>query len=184
MDLIAHTRPRPGREPGASCFELGDHARLVQALSGVTTAMQLIGTIRKRFAEGDTYESSDIRTTEQLARAAREAGVDHLILLSSTGAGRPMGAYLQAKAKAERIVTESGIPFTIVRPSAFDGDRHHAPPGLAAVTKLLGLSRFRPIRVEQLAQTLLHVATTRSAVGEVLEGDTLWREVEAASRQS
>ena len=96
------------------------------------TVVQLIGTIRARFKSGDTYETSDIGTTRQLVDAAKLAGsIDHIVLLSSVGAGRPIGAYLKAKAAAEKLVVDSGIPYTILRPSTFDGEGHKPPPGWA-----------------------------------------------------
>src|ERR1700694_2307117 len=81
-DLVLHARRAV---PGSVAFELSDRTRLVSSLSGCTTVGQLIGTMRKRFASGDTYETSDVGTTRLLADAAREAGVDHFVLLSSLG---------------------------------------------------------------------------------------------------
>src|SRR5215470_9066574 len=112
IPCLAHVRPKPGRipGPGQAVFELSDRRALVSALRGCTTVLQLIGTMRSRFASGDTYETSDVGTTRDLVEGAREAGVDHLVLVSSVGAGRPVGAYLQAKAAAEALVRGAGIP--------------------------------------------------------------------------
>jgi uncharacterized protein YbjT (DUF2867 family) len=174
--LVPHYRRAPSSPiVGAAVFGLEDTARLVEGLRGVTTVVQCIGTMRKRFAAGDTYETSDIGTTAQLLDSAREVGsVDHVVLLSSVGAGRPMGAYLKAKAKVEAMVTASGIPYTIFRPSAFDGEGHKAPPGMALLTRIPGLGVYRPIRVEALAGAILRVARTREPLGVVLEGDALF----------
>ena len=181
IDLLAHARPRPGREepaPDMLVFDLQDREALVHALAGRTTVIQCIGTMRKRFKSGDTYETSDVGTTRLLVEAAREAGsVDHLVLLSSVGAGSPVGAYLKAKAEAERLVRESGIPWTVFRPSAFDGAGHKVPPGASWVANALGLSRYRPIRVDALAASMLGVACARAPLGEVLEGELLWAQV-------
>lgn len=178
---VAHTRPKPDRPPSPESFDLGDHAALVAALRECTTVVQLIGTMRKRFATGDTYQTSDIGTTQKLVTAAREAGsIDHVVLLSSVGAGKPRGAYLQAKAQAETLVRDSGVPYTTFRPSAFMGEGHRAPPGAQALTRLLGLDRFRPIAVEDLARAILHVAVERAPLDTVLEGESLWRVVEAS----
>ncbi|MCA9522885.1 MAG: NAD(P)H-binding protein [Myxococcales bacterium] len=183
-DVIAHRRPKGGSEapPNAAVFELGDKAALGEALEGVTTVIQLIGTMRKRFAAGDTYETSDIGTTRQLVEAARASAVDHFILLSSVGAGRPMGAYLKAKAEAERLVRDSGIVYTIFRPSFFDGEGHKAPPGAALVTNWLRLERYRPIAVETLAAAILACGRERAPLNRVLEGGPLWDWVEQSSR--
>lgn len=183
VSFVAHQRLKHGAAgPGVASFELSEAPRLEAALADATTVVQLIGTMRKRFASGDTYETSDIGTTRHLVDAAKRAGIDHFVLLSSVGAGRPRGAYLRAKAEAERIVRGSGIAFTIVRPSAFEGAGHHAPPGMRAVTRLFGLARYEPIRVEDLACLLLHVGTQRAPLNGILEGESLWRELASAKR--
>lgn len=180
--LVPHVRP--GREHGygsrAAVLELADGEALSRAMSGCSAVLQLIGTMRKRFARGDTYETSDIATTQQLVDAARRAGVGHIVLLSSVGAGRPTGSYLQAKAKAEAIVRDSGLAYTILRPSSFVGEGHKPPPGLLAVTRLLGLDSVRPIAIEDLAAALLHVALTGQPKAAILEGKSLWAVVDAA----
>jgi uncharacterized protein YbjT (DUF2867 family) len=183
VGVIPHfRRPQEHAPPDAAVFPLDEHARLVEALRRATTVVQCIGTIRKRFAAGDTYESSDIRTTELLVEAAREAGsIDHVVLLSSAGAGRPVGAYLRAKARAEAIVTGSGLAYTIFRPGVFDGEGHHAPPGSGLVARLPGLAKFRPIRVETLARAMLHVVKDGAPLGAVLEGASLFRVVDEAT---
>ena len=184
LAIVPHYRKVQDAAPAtAAVFPLDDHARLVAALRGATTVVQCIGTMRKRFASGDTYESSDIGTTVQLIAAAREAGtLDHLVLLSSVGAGRPIGAYLRAKARVEALVSGSGVPFTIFRPSAFDGEGHRAPPGAALLARLPGLQRFRPIKVDALARAMLHVAQRRAPLGEVLQGAPLFALVDEAER--
>jgi nucleoside-diphosphate-sugar epimerase len=186
LDLVPHVRPATARErgapPGALVLDLEDGAALADALQGFTTVVQLIGTMRRRFSRGDTYETSDVGTTRALVSAARAAGVDHLVLLSSVGAGRPFGAYLEAKARAEALVAGSGLDFTIFRPSAFEGAGHRPVPGLAVATRVLGLDRLRPIAVDTLARAILHVAITRDPPCAVLEGASLWFVVDDAAK--
>ncbi|MBZ4423173.1 SDR family oxidoreductase [Myxococcus sp. RHSTA-1-4] len=186
VEVTAHVRPKSAsselaREwPRKAVVELSDGETLVETLRGHSTVLQLIGTMRKRFASGDTYETSDIGTTRQLVEAAKRAGVDHFVLLSSVGAGRPVGAYLKAKAEAERLVRESGLPYTVLRPPAFEGEYHQPIPLLRVLTRLPPLRGLHPIRLEQLAAVLLRVAERRAPLGTVLEGDSLWAEVAAA----
>lgn len=179
--VVPHLRPRAERaapaDERAAVFELADADALTGALRACTTVVQLIGTTRSRFATGDTYETSDIGTTKQLVHAAVTAGVDHFVLLSSVGAGRPLGAYLKAKARAEALVVACGIPYTIVRPSTFMGEGHSAPPGMQTLTRWFGMKTYQPIAVSQLAALLVHVAARRTKLGEVLEGASLWQGV-------
>ena len=182
---VPHVRPasaRSGVQPSAAIFDLADTPKLIAALRGCTTVVQLIGTMRDRFERGDTYETSDIGTTVQLIAAAQQAGVDHLVLLSSVGAGRPVGAYLNAKAKAESLVRDSGIPWTIFRPSALEGGERKPIPGAKSLLRLLGLKSFEPIALEDLAAALLQSAVDRAPLGAVLQGASLWQKVAQARR--
>lgn len=180
VDVVPHARPKSGAKlaayPNAALLELDDAPALTKALSTCTTVVQLIGTMRHRFTSGDTYETSDIGTTRALVEAAKGAGsIDHFVLLSSTGAGRPMGAYLQAKARAEALVVESGLAYTILRPSAFQDREGIVGMGLArAVTSALGLRRYQPITLGELASAILHIAMHREPLGVALEGQPLW----------
>jgi uncharacterized protein YbjT (DUF2867 family) len=176
-DVIPHARrpPQPP-DPRTVVFDLGDAAALGRALRGCTTVLQLIGTMKNRFASGDTYEASDVGTTRQLADAAARAGGDHVVLLSSSGASasRLAGAYLNAKARAEAIVRDSGVPFTILRPGFFVGEGRKPPAALDVLGRLTGAWSWRPIPVESVARTILRVAVERAPLGEVLEGRALW----------
>ena len=188
VDVVPHLRPATAERMGdaaparAAVLDLNDTAALNAALQDRTTIIQLIGTMKKRFGQGDTYESSDIGTTRSLVAATTDTPVDHIVLLSSVGAGKPTGAYLKAKAEAERIVTESGIDWTIFRPSAFIGAGHSLPWGVPQLARLMTPQRYHPILIEDLARTLLHVACQRSQVGEVLEGRSLWAAVAEARK--
>ena len=185
VEIVPHQRPKRTAEgnvdPRAVVLDLADAPGLGAAMRKCTTVMQLIGTVRSRFSRGDTYETSDIGTTRQLVDAAKLAGsIDHIVLLSSVGAGKNRGAYLKAKAIAEEIVRESGIAYTIFRPSTFVGEGHRAPPGFGPITKLFGLSSLRPIDLEDLAAALLRCAADRAPLATVLEGDSLWELVARA----
>ena len=185
VDVLAHARPKSAARLGdrpVAAIELSD-PKLADVMRGCTTVVQLIGTMRKRFASGDTYETSDIGTTRQLVEAAKACGtVDHLVLLSSVGAGSPRGAYLKAKAEAERLVTSSGLAWTIFRPSAFEDREGVFVPGMGAITKLFGLKKYQPIKLAELASAILFSATQRSPLGVALEGGPLWDLVAKAAR--
>lgn len=184
-DFIAHARPKSASKLGnvpAAVLELSDPG-LVDVLKTRTTVVSLIGTMRRRFATGDTYESSDIGTVRELLSAARAAGtIDHFVLLSSVGAGTPRGAYLKAKAEAERLVVISGVPYTIFRPSAFEDREGAFLPGMRAVTNALGLKKYMPIKLRELAAAILYSSMQNGPLNSILEGDSLWNLVNQAPR--
>lgn len=184
IEVLPHLRRKSAHKAPeqAAVFDLSETEELRSSLETCTTVVQLIGTMRKRFADGDNYQSSDIETTRFLVEAAQHTEIKHFILLSSVGASQPRGAYLKAKATAEAIVTASGLAYTIFRPSMFEGDYHGRIPGLKRMTKMLGLKRYEPIKLEQLAGTILRVAQSGQPTGCVLEGADLWSEVDAATQ--
>lgn len=183
VPTLAHARAASASKLAGrphTTVDLADTERLAAAMAGCTTVVQLIGTMRRRFAQGDTYEASDIGTTRSLVAAAgRVRSVDHIVLLSSVGAGTPVFAYLQAKAEAERIVRDSGIAWTALRPSSFADREGSFLPGARSLLGALGLQRIQPIRLHEVAVALLIVATRRAPLGEALEGKSLWQQVVA-----
>jgi nucleoside-diphosphate-sugar epimerase len=183
LPVVAHLRPKPGRvaDKSHAVFPLQDGESLKSALKGCTTVLQLIGTTRQRFAAGDTYESSDVGTTRALVDAAREVGVDHVVLLSSAGAGYPLGSYLLAKAEAERLVRECTVPYTIFRPSVFVKDDQPSLGVTARLARLLGLRRFEPIPLPLLVAGLVRSAAERAPLGVILEGGALFAWASPAS---
>jgi uncharacterized protein YbjT (DUF2867 family) len=59
-------------------------------------------------------------STTNLVAAAKAAGVGHYVALSIVGVdGLPDSGYMRAKVVQEKIVTESGLPYTILRATQF-----------------------------------------------------------------
>ena len=54
-----------------------------------------------------------------LLEAGKRAGINHFILLSAICVQKPLLAFQRAKLKFEQALTNSGIHYTIVRPTAF-----------------------------------------------------------------
>ncbi len=193
--MIAHVRPQSAaksplaKEPGARVFDLSDAKATSAAMEGCAVVLSFVGTMKNRFAAGDTYESSDIASTQQLVDGAVAAKVPRFLLLGSYGAGG-VGAYLKMKARCEQIVKDSGIRWTIFRPSALvspeggpegtHGTRR--VPGIAsaafgALRSIPGLGPFaddvRPIPIEVLCDAMLRVVD-RPQDGATLQGRDLW----------
>lgn len=95
---------------GRVVADLATGVGLEDALTGVETVLHL-ATTRK----------SDAAQTRTLLGAARAAGVRHIVYISIVGVDRIPFAYYRDKADCERLVAESGIPFTILRATQFHG---------------------------------------------------------------
>ena len=61
----------------------------------------------------------DHRAQLNVLEAARQAGVEHFVLLSAICVQKPLLAFQQAKLAFEAALIESGLRYSIVRPTAF-----------------------------------------------------------------
>ena len=120
--------------------------------------------------------------TENLVQAAEESDVERFLQLSALGAD-PDGdtAYIRAKGQAEAIVRESGLEWTIFRPSVVFGEGGE----FVSFTKRLkgmfapgvplyplpggGKTRFQPIHVEDLVPMLAASLEEDEHVGKTYE---------------
>jgi uncharacterized protein YbjT (DUF2867 family) len=90
---------------------------LAEALSG---ADALIDVVNSPSFEDDPVMEFFTKSTTNLVTAAQSAGVGHYVALSIVGVdGLPDSGYMRAKVVQEKIITESGLPYTIVRATQF-----------------------------------------------------------------
>ncbi|HWD79172.1 MAG TPA: NAD(P)H-binding protein [Kribbella sp.] len=93
----------------------------------------------------------DVEQTRNLLAAA--SGVRHLIVMSIAGIDRIPLPYYRYKLEAERLVADSGVPYTILRATQFHD----------LIDKVLGAQRFLPA-VLAPAVTLQPIAVEEVAV--------------------
>lgn len=97
--------------------DLKDRASLARACAGVR-ALVTTASVSKR--GDDSVENVDLRGNRSLIDAAREAGVEHFVLVSTVGASpqHPMPLF-RAKGEAEEHLKGSGMQWTVLRPAPF-----------------------------------------------------------------
>jgi uncharacterized protein YbjT (DUF2867 family) len=90
---------------------------LAEALSG---ADALVDVVNSPSFEDDPVMEFFTKSTTNLVDAAKRAGVGHYVCLSIVGIDDlPDSGYMRAKVVQEKVITESGIPYTIVRATQF-----------------------------------------------------------------
>ncbi|MEO6042266.1 MAG: NAD(P)H-binding protein [Croceibacterium sp.] len=112
--------PRGGIEWVAG--DLADHAALAKLVSGAEAVLHIAGVVNAPDAAG--FHAGNVAGTEAVVEAARAAGVQQLVLVSSLAAREPgLSEYGKSKRLAEEAVQTSGLDWTIVRPPAIYGPR-------------------------------------------------------------
>ncbi len=92
-----------------------------RAMQDIDTVIHLVAIIREDKAKGQTFERVIGEGTENVAQAAKEAGVKRIIYMSALGAINESTPYFRNKIRGEKAVKASGIPYTIFRPSFLIG---------------------------------------------------------------
>ena len=148
-----------------------DHAeRLTEALRGAST---LINTYWVRFLRGAATFESAVQNTGTLIAAAKNAGVRRIIHVSiaNPSLDSPLG-YYKGKAQVEQAVAETGLAYTILRPTVIFGledilinniawfVRHFPVFGIPGD----GCYRIRPIYVEDMALLIANAVEQRENV--------------------
>ncbi len=115
-----------GSEPVLCDLETAGLEEVAQALAGADAVVFAAGAGPGSGAERKVTVDRD--GAIKLLEAARSAGVDRYVIVSSVGAESPpegddvFSVYLRAKAEADRAVEESDRAWTIVRPGSLNDD--------------------------------------------------------------
>jgi NADH dehydrogenase len=108
-------------------------------VSAVVGAQQFPNSPIENPRKGYTFEKVDAEGTENLVRAALAAGVRRYVYLSGAGAAADAERHwFRAKCRAETAVRESGMAWTVLRPSWIYG------PEDRSLNRFLRMSRFLP----------------------------------------
>ena len=79
----------------------------------------LVSCLASRTGEPHDAWAVDHRATVSAIETARASGVQHVVLLSAICVQKPLLAFQHAKLAAERALIDSGLRYSIVRPTAF-----------------------------------------------------------------
>jgi NADH dehydrogenase len=143
--------------------EIADPASLKTALEGadaIVNAIQFDGYPIENPARGMTFERVDYGGTIALLAAGKLAGAGRFVYISGAAADESSShPGFRAKGKAERAIRESGIPYTILRPSLVYGPGDKVVNGFARALKFAplfpvpgtGRQKIQPVLVDDLA---------------------------------
>lgn len=161
------TKPNPfGPAVKAFSYSFDDAEALTRTLNAADT---LYNTYWIRFPfDGQTYEYA-LENTKTLFRCAKEAGVKRIVHIGVTRASLDSDLpYYRGKAIQESMLRESGVPFSIVRPTLVFGKEDILVNNIAwlirtsPVFPIFGSGRYRvqPVFVEDLAEITIRQSTS------------------------
>jgi len=144
-------RPRPPSTP-PQAWATGDlraNVGLDEALAGIEVVVHCASAQR-----GDQVAA------QNLIAAARRAGAPHLVYISIAGVDRVPVGYYGAKLAVERLIEDSGLPWTILRATQFHELLLRGCELLARLPVLLvpAATSFQPVSAGEVAGRLACLA--------------------------
>lgn len=142
--------------------DVHDPAALARVVSSCDAVINLVGVLHDGRGRR-SFRTAHVELARNAVEACRAGGVRRLLHMSALGAAKDApSAYLRSKGEAEGIVRESGLDWTIFRPSVIFGpeDRFlNLFAGLARVLPVLALAcpgaRFQPVYAGDVAEAFV-----------------------------
>ncbi len=143
--------------------DVTDPDAVENAVQGTGAVVNLAGIVREDPRNGITFQRVHVKGTRNAVTAARRWGIGRFVQVSALGAraGEPE-AILDSKGRGEEIVRNSGLRWTVFRPSAVfgPGDRFiDTLAGMARRSRIVpvpgdGRVRFRPVFAGDVAHAI------------------------------
>lgn len=153
-------------------------AASVQGVDTVIGAQQFPNSPIENPARGHTFEDVDAIGTENLIRAATDAGVRRYVYLSGVGASPEGRHWFRAKWRAETAVRESGLTWTIIRPTWVYGPEDSSLNRFLNMSKFLpfvpqigniGKQRMQPVFIDDVARAVAESIEKPAAANQIFE---------------
>jgi uncharacterized protein YbjT (DUF2867 family) len=133
---------------GRTVGDLRTGAGLAEALEGVGTVVHL----------ATSASPKDVDQARTLLAAAAAAGVTHVLFISIVGVDVVPYSYYRAKLNSEKLIEQSGVPFTILRATQFHSFLAMIPRAQRRMPVILSLDvPDQPIAVEEVAARLVEL---------------------------
>ncbi len=159
---------------------LSDRGVLRDAAEHSDAVIHLVGIIIARRLKGQTFAGVHVRGTRNVVVAAREAGLTRYIHMSALGArADAVSEYHRTKWEAEEYVRQSGLDWTVFRPSLI-----HGPDGefMSLMKRFIcglvppvipyfgtGQAKLQPVFVKDVAHCFVEALFRPETVGQTFE---------------
>jgi uncharacterized protein YbjT (DUF2867 family) len=159
---------RPGSEsrivPGCEIVH-GDALRsetYAEDVAPADTFVHLVGVAHPSPSKAEAFRKIDLVSCREAVNAAKQAGIRHFVYLSVARPAPMMKEYQAVRAEGERMIIESGVPASFVRPWYVLGPGRSWPVILKpfyALARMFpstreGANRLDLVTLEQMTQTV------------------------------
>jgi NADH dehydrogenase len=160
--------------PTADVFtaDVHDPATLKRLARGCDAVVNLVGVLHDGRGRA-SFRQAHVDLARKVVEACRQRGAPRLIHMSALNAAvSAPSAYLRSKGEAEAIVRDSGLHYTIFRPSVIFGRDDHFLNLFAKLLRVMPIvvlgspeARFQPVYVEDVARVFAESVTRLESFG-------------------
>ena len=160
--LVRNSQPRSTNASEIHVGDVLDARTLEGALGDIEAIIHLVGIISE--VGRHTFENIHALGTRNMVEAAQRSGVKRFLHMSALGTrAGAVSRYHQSKWAAEETVRQSGLDYSIFRPSLIYGPGDHFVNLFAKMAKFspvlpimgAGNARFQPVAVEVVASAFI-----------------------------
>lgn len=178
LKLLVRKGESGPRNPDATYVagDVTDATSLAGTMDGCSVVIHLVAIIEE---QGDaTFDRVIRQGTENVVAEAKRAGIDHFILMSALGVRDELRyPYFHAKHRAEDAVKQSGLPWTVFRPSIIFGSGDGFINQLADLVRSApavpiagdGQALFQPVSVTEVAKSFAWAVDHPESIGQTYE---------------
>src|SRR5688572_15437636 len=126
------------------------------------TFVQLVGVAHPSPAKAKEFQSIDLASVRESVRAVSGSSIRHFLYLSVAMPAPAMRAYVEVRAEGERLVRDSGLAATFIRPWYVLGPGHRWPYALLPMYWIWGAfpsqrdtaRRLYPVKLADVVRAL------------------------------
>lgn len=156
--------------------DVHDPAALTRFVRGAEAVINLVGVLHDGRGPA-SFGEAHVGLARKVVAACREAGAGRLLHMSALAASREgPSAYLRSKGEAEAIVRESGLAWTVFRPSVIFGRGDGFINLFARALEMFPVmmlacpgARFQPVYVEDVAAAFVRSLPRLESAGRAWE---------------
>lgn len=150
-----------------------DEKTFQEYVEGCDTFIQLVGVSHPSPAKKEEFKKIDLASVTASVNAAKYAGVKHFIYLSVAQPAPMMKEYIEIRKRGERLLTESKIPSSVIRPWYITGPGHYWPVVLTPIYKILELIpatseqaiNLGLVKLEEMLNTIIYAVKNPPSEG-------------------
>jgi uncharacterized protein YbjT (DUF2867 family) len=141
-----------------------DRASFADQISPADTFVQLVGVPKPSPAKAAQFRAIDLISIQESVPAATAASIEHFVYVSVAHPAPLMKAYIEVRSEGERLIRDSSLRATILRPWYVLGPDHRWPYLLVPAYKMFealpatreSARRLGLVTLPQMISALLH----------------------------